>query len=166
MLNISNKSNAILDAYDKGYRAIDGKIFYKERERILIKNANGYFCFSIKCYNKKQGNVPVHRLIAYQKYGNVIFEKGIHVRHLDNNPLNNSEDNIVIGNQSENMMDKPKELRMRCAIYATSFMKKYNHDEIIEFYNLGNSYKDIMKKYNISSKGAVSFIIKQSISSK
>lgn len=44
-------------------------------------------------------------------------------------------------------------------------MQKYNHHDVIEYYNEVKSYKKVMQKFNISSKGTVSFIIRKSIES-
>lgn len=41
--------------------------------------------------------------------------------------------------------------------------KKHDHEAIIEYYNskMFPSYKDIMEKFNISSKGTLHFILKK-----
>lgn len=60
------------------------------------------------------------------------------------------------------MRDIPKKQRRINAMYGN---KKHLHNEIIEYYNKGKTYKQIMKKFNISSKGIVSYIIKKSLTS-
>jgi hypothetical protein len=116
--------------------------------------------------DKSLAKVLVHRIQAYKKYGNVIFNKDVCVRHKDSNCKNNSIDNIIIGTYSDNMMDKSQEVRMKNAVYASSFVKKHNHEEIVKMHNDGLSYSKIMKKTGIKSKGTVSFIVKKSMSSK
>ena len=63
------------------------------------------------------------------------------------------------GSHSDNMNDVPKEVRMKAASNAN---KKYS-DELVEAIKhdktSGMSYKDLMAKYNISSKGTISYII-------
>ena len=57
------------------------------------------------------------------------------------------------------MMDQSKEIRVNKASNAN---KKYSDElvlEIKEYYNSGHSYKEIMEKFNISSKGTLSYII-------
>jgi len=110
-MELNKRSRALLFAYNKGYRIINGKIINPKGKTIKGHNANGYLNFGV---NTKEfhDNVPVHRLLAYQKYGNQILEEGIVVRHLDGNSLNNLEENIVIGTQSDNMMDKTPEALM------------------------------------------------------
>lgn len=104
----------------------------------------------------------VHQLQAYQKYGDLLFNDGIVVRHLNGVPTDNSWDNICIGTHSDNMLDKPKYVRERVALKAT----RVNQDNIrplkerYEIYNLlfkGYSYSSIMKLYNIA-KGTLSYM--------
>jgi len=48
------------------------------------------------------------------------------------------------------------------AIIATRFAQKYNHQDVINYYNQVKSYNKVMQYFGISSKATVSFIIKQS----
>lgn len=164
---MENKSQQnLLDAYNKGYRVIDGQVFYKGNNVKGRIDKTRYLKISIRNLNKERCRVPVHRLLAYQKYGNKIFEKGIHVRHLDSNSLNNLDRNIQIGTPKENNMDKSKEVRLLSAINAASYTKIHNHTDIVKMYNEGMSYSKIMQETGIKSKGTISFIIRKSIESK
>jgi hypothetical protein len=100
--------------------------------------------------------------MGYLKFGDEIYTKGMQVRHLDGNPLNNSWDNIDIGTQSENMHDIPKERRVECALKATQRVKRYSDEDVLEMKRLrdnGAKYSEIMERFNISSKGTLSFIL-------
>lgn len=108
---------------------------------------------------------PFHRIQAYQKFGDKIYEDDIVVRHLDSNPLNNSWDNIEIGTHSDNMMDQPEEQRIKKASNAN---KKYSDElvlEIKEYRDLGHTYSEIMEKFNILHKGTVSNLLNSRICS-
>jgi hypothetical protein len=50
--------------------------------------------------------VRLHKLVAYVKFGNIVFEPGVVVRHLDGNSMNNSLDNIDIGSNYDNVKDR------------------------------------------------------------
>lgn len=103
--------------------------------------------------------VSIHRLQAYQKFGDDIYEEGIEVRHLDGIRTNNSYENIEIGTSSDNKFDIPIEIRK---IKSSNANKKYSDElvlEIKEYYNSGHTYKETMEKFNISSKGTLSYII-------
>lgn len=163
------KTNLVLlHAYDLGYRCDDlGNVTSKKGQLIPYTDSRGYLSFSVRIYppihhKKISRHLPVHRLQAYQKYGDKIFEKGIHVRHLNGNPLDNRVENILIGSASENMMDKPKEVRSWCAINASNSIRKFSNLEMIEikkFHNEFKSYEKTMKKFNIGSKGTLHRIL-------
>lgn len=154
----------LLKCYEKGYRINkEGKIYYKNNLRKGYIQYHGkipYLKLSIRLKDKIC-NIPVHRLQAYQKYGDRLFENGMEVRHLNGNSLDNSYDNIAIGTHSENMFDKSKEERLKQANIATSYMKKHNHEKIYDYYIKCKSYKETMKKFNISSKGTLHFILEK-----
>ena len=136
------------------------RLFQKKQKlslRLKYTNPN-YYCFNIKNNENKTCRILVHRLQAYQKFGDEIFKEGVVVRHLDNNSLNNSFDNIAIGTQLDNILDRPSEERLNHAKYASSFSQKYNHKEIYNFYMQTKSYKLTMEKFNISSKGVINYI--------
>ena len=90
-----------------------------------------------------------------------IYKKGIVVRHLNGNKIDNSHNNISIGTQSQNMLDRPVEERKKHAMKATKAMMKYkNVNEIIKYHEKnGKSYKKTMKKFNISSTGTLHYIL-------
>ena len=159
-------TKALMCAVKKGYTIDDeGEVFYKGKKRSL-KKVSGYYCFTIRVdFDEKVKIVMAHRLQAYKKYGNKIFKKGVEVRHLDSNSLNNSKDNIGIGTPKQNASDKDKSVRMRAVLIATSFIRKHDHEKIIKLHKEGFSYKQIMEKLNIKSKGAISFAIRKSIKS-
>lgn len=171
-MKIRNK--LMLGCYSKGYRIDDqGNVINPKGKQIKCfvdgKNGKPYLCFSfkdirIKNYAKK---VLVHRLQAYQKYGDKIFEEGIVVRHLDSNSFNNKKDNIVIGNQKENNLDKPKNVSSRAALIAT----RKNQNDIrsedersiiyLKLYK-GLTYKEIMSQHDVP-KGTLSYMKNKSI---
>lgn len=122
-------------------------------------DSNGYFNANLRTKKRNTNMLKVHRLQAYQKYGNKLFEEGIQVRHLDGNKENNTWNNIAIGTQSENQMDIPKQIRIKRALTASSNIRKYNKEEVKKFHRVSKSYKRTMEKFNISSKGTLNYIL-------
>ena len=100
--------------------------------------------------------VKVHRLQAFQKFGHAIYEPGIHVRHLNSNHQDNSDANIALGTASENMMDKPKEIRVRVSSLANL---KHDHPAIRAFFDECQSYSLTMRRFGLTSKGTLHYIL-------
>ena len=165
ILSIKNKK--LVEAYEKGYRVINGELYNPQGNLLKGFLTDGYKCFKMylgRRPNRKGVNVKVHRLVAYQKYGDKLFEENIETRHLDNNKLNNFEDNITIGTHSQNMMDKPKEQRLDVSINAASHLRRWTDEEekaIREFHNEHRSYAMTMKQFGITSKGSLFYILKK-----
>lgn len=158
---MSKMNGLIIAVYRKGYRVTrEGNVLGLKKKTLSNKtiNKNGYHYFSFR-FNGKREIVMTHRLQAYQKFGNTLFSKYKVVRHKDGNCLNNSWDNILIGTQSENMLDIPKNTRVKRALHASSFLTKYNKDEIREFHQKHKSYKKTMKRFEITSKGALHYVL-------
>ena len=159
---------ALVYAYNKGYRIINGNIYSPNNKLLKNQNSKSYSKFNIY-YSKQYINLKVHRLVAFQKYGNKLFEKGIVVRHLDGNPQNNLEENIVIGTASENRLDIPVSKRISLATNAAKHLRKFGDSEIDKIrneHNKGLSYNKLMEKYNITSKGTMSYLINHKYLSK
>lgn len=153
--------NIIITAYEKGFRVTkDGKLLNPKREVLSPhKNKSGYYIFSYRFKNKVI-QCKVHRLQAFQKYGDSLFEKGIVTRHLNNVSTDNSEKNIAIGTQKDNIMDMPEQERTKKALHASSFIRKYNKFYVQDYHNLnGKSYKKTMQFFNISSKGTLHYLL-------
>ena len=157
----SKINKAVVYAFEKGYRVREDGVVVNPKGGIIkgsIGNS-GYKKFNIVLNSKERYPVYIHKLCAYQKYGDIAFQADC-VRHLDGNPLNNCPDNIKIGTQSDNMMDMPKEVRQKKAEYATSFVRKYNKNEVRDFYKQnGNSYKKTMNHFGMTSKGTLWFVL-------
>jgi len=115
-------------AYDKGYRvAPDGKVYHQSGREVRPHiDTGGYLRMTIND-NGKRTNFGVHRLVAYQQFGEEYMKDGIMARHLDSNKHNNRHDNIAIGTHSDNSMDRPEQQRREVA--ATG-RRKYTDEEI------------------------------------
>lgn len=152
----------LLHIYNMGYRISEkGEIINPKGKTIKgSKNKENRIFINLRIKNYFI-RVSAHRLQAYQKFGDLIFDKKIVVRHLNGLPFDNSFFNIEIGSQSENMMDRPADIRMAHSKHASSFNKKHNHEEILDFYNNCKSYKKTMDKFNLTSKGTLNFILKK-----
>jgi hypothetical protein len=161
---LSRSKEAVLLAYQKGYRVIDGRVLSPRGIwRKLQKDRKGYWTLGMRLSNpRSQIPIGVNVMVAYQKFGDKILEDGIVVRHLDGNSQNNLDYNIAIGTQSENVMDNKPEVRMKVAINAASKKRIFTDAEmnlIREENKNGANYPTLMKKYDISSKGTLWHIL-------
>lgn len=154
------RNEALIESYNLGYRIING-ILYNPKNTVVdgMLSKSGYKFYSFRCSNhtKKSTSVYYHRLVALQKYGTKIFEKDIVVRHLDGNKINNSIENIVIGSQSDNMFDVPKDIRICRTKKSIVKTLKLTHDVVLSIqndYKKTQSYKYITEKYGISKSTA------------
>jgi hypothetical protein len=105
-----SKLKEVLDEIIKKGYTIDNFGIVKNPKGKVIKGSvyDNYIKFSAKTSISKSFPVRIHRFQAYIKFGDEIFKEGVVVRHLDGNSLNNEWDNIAIGTQSDNMMDRPE----------------------------------------------------------
>jgi len=79
-----------IEAKNRGYKILyNGNVVNKNGKSIGTHGSTNYIYFSFRV-NKKIVKIYAHRLQAFQKYGDKIYENGIEVRHLDGNLLNNS----------------------------------------------------------------------------
>jgi len=152
--------HAEMTAYNLGYRITElGKIINPKGDLINGYKHKNYMQFGLRLPIGVR-YVSVHRLQAFQKYGDSMYAEGIVVRHFNGVSVDNSWDNILIGTQKDNMSDIPEAIRLSRAIYASSFKKKFDSVTIkIWHEENGNSYKKTMLHFSISSKGTLHHIL-------
>lgn len=148
-------------SYKRGYFVDNsGQMFTPKKSLVKTKNKKGYIRCTVSV-DGKNITLTAHRLVAYQKYGDKIYEDGVVVRHLDGNKINNTHENIMIGSNRDNCMDVPDEQRLKKAINASKKTIKYDADEVYNFYiECGRSRKKTQEHFNISSGGTLHYILK------
>lgn len=137
-MELNHSNIAIVNCHNKGYR-IDksGEMFNPKGIRLkkLITKDN-YYYFGIKDENRKSRQITYHRFQAYQKYGNEIFKDGIVTRHKNGIRTDNSWDNILIGSQTDNILDITSDKRILKSANSTLKTRKYSNEFILEIKNL------------------------------
>ena len=162
--NIKNRigNQLIIKCYEAGFRATpEGYIISHKGKRVGSDRGDGRIAFkSIVDDNGISRSLLAHRFIAYQLYGDKIFEKGIIVRHLNDNPSDNRFENISLGTRKDNTRDGKKNgvvygpgkyKGQHGAIYR--YYKKYGWSKTQRDFNLGynmlfyikNNYKPTLK---------------------
>jgi predicted XRE-type DNA-binding protein len=161
----TQKKHKVAHAYDKGYRIIDGQL-YNPKNKILKGSihAQGYRRTGIIMHGK-YCEFYHHALCAYQKFGEIIFQKDIVVRHLDNDKLNNTESNIDIGTVKDNCRDMGKERLSQLSKQAHNTKKRLKDplllQEIFQTIELNTlSNQKIADKFGIDRKTVATLIKK------
>jgi len=182
----SKSAEHLLDAYAKGYRVVDGNVFTPGGRQLTLRvqrtRGRGYLDFSARLYSravsKHSHHICVHQLVAYQKFGDAVFEPGIVVRHLDGDCRNNLPDNIALGTDHDNYMDRPPEDRMQHACIAATHKRKFSDEQmekIRAFFveatawdaehrrrgskTVPSAFERTMTEFGISSKGTMHHIL-------
>lgn len=168
-------NKALVFAYTKGYRVDSEGLLYNPKGEKLspTKDTCGYLKFNL-VIEKKSNTIYLHRLQAYQKFKNLVFNEGIQVRHLNDIKVDNSYGNIEIGTQVDNRQDIPPELRkeyskagLQKAVKAAALKCRRFTDEevksIRQDYKACKSYKKVMLKYKINSKGTLHYILNNAL---
>jgi hypothetical protein len=111
MKSISKQNRITKIAFERGYRvsACGNKVsgIKCSELRLSTQNKRGKFyrSFNIRVEGMST-RVYVHKLQAFQKFSETMFAEGTVVRHMNDKSLDNSYENIEIGSQLDNMMDK------------------------------------------------------------
>ena len=153
----------------RGYRVLeDGKVqsftgtILKPRMRYGRRENLPYACFSARTVcGSTTSEVMVHRMQAYQLYGDEAFFEGMVVRHLNGNSLDNSAANIAIGTHSENMLDRDPEARKAHALTAARVNRKLTFDQVRrlkEDRQKGLTYAKLGAKYGVSATTAFDIV--------
>lgn len=133
----------------KGYTIDkDGIISNPQSKKLKGCVYDKYLKISVRTSENSSFPVRVHKFQAYVKFGDKIFEKGIVVRHLDGDSLNNKWDNIAIGTQSQNMMDRPEIDRKNHSDGKGKITEEIK-DKIKLYFENGDSIRLISKKVDV-----------------
>lgn len=152
-------------AWLAGYKVTKlGEVISPRGRNRKLRNNRGYLTFSFS-YEGRSVPLAVHKLVAAQKYEEAYWSDALAVaRHLNGNSLDNCWSNIVIGTQSENMLDKLPEARVAHAIKAASSLRKFNDQQMKEirdlYFNQGLSYNELSERLKIS-KSTLSYYLSE-----
>ena len=98
---------------ERGYKHDEEGNIIGVRGKKLVLSANpinGYLRFYV-CVKRVNGKatvrtIPVHRFVAWCKFGREMLDRKLVVRHMDGNRTNNRPENLEIGTYSDNMQDR------------------------------------------------------------
>lgn len=126
---LSKSNQGILIAFRKGYTVSEnGNVYNPKGKQLAVNAAAGKYPTITVTEDNVSYNVPVHRLAAYCFYGSEMFKTGLLVRHLNGNVLDVRRENIALGTQSENSMDRPQYQRVLTAVKGRKAQKRRAHN--------------------------------------
>lgn len=162
---MSKTNQAVVEAYTRGYRVLeDGTVINPSGKELKCpEGSNGYKRFSISCLGGIRP-IFVHKLQAYQKFGNLVFSTKSVVRHLNGNKLDNSFNNIEIGSSRDNYFDIPESKRVEAAKKTSASLKKLTLDQvnqIREEVKSGATHSSVANKYCISRSFVTNIVNKK-----
>jgi len=160
---MSTKTDAVIMAYNQGYRvSADGLEVISPYSGLPLKlqlNNKGYLEFKIQ--EKYRVSVRVHRLQAYQKYGDKLLIDGVLVRHLNGDSKDNNVNNIALGTYSDNAFDKSELNRTEHALKGSRSQRKLSWEQMEQLRQDrtdGATYKVLCERYEVA-KSTVSYIV-------
>lgn len=164
-----SKSQELLRyVYAKGYRVTAAGVVLnpqgQPRKSVRrVTRGMAYFIFNV-LYADVSRPVPVHRLVAYQKYGEEMFKHEA-VRHKNGDSLDNSPKNIVLGSQSDNMLDRDPAARREHALKASRTLRQFTYEQAEQIRadrNGGMLIRELCEKYG-AHKSTISMIVNRKL---
>lgn len=169
MTNFSESSLEIIEAYKKfGYwSTMNGVVLNRYNHPVELKKKESkgtrqvtptyYYVFIPRDLKNRECNpVRVHRFVAYCKYKEKALERGTLIRHKNNDSLDNSWDNLLIGTTRDNTLDIPKEIRKERALRGGVKKRKLTRNEAIEIrtmYKTGKwTHIKLAEKFNVCKR--------------
>lgn len=155
-------ADRVREAFRQGYRVTEmGQVISPHSGKPLKAQLNsGYYRFNLNTPGFR-GMVTVHRLAAFQWFGEALFKAGIQVRHLNGNAKDNSRDNIAIGTATENHRDKAPGVHQAVSAAGGRARRALSDAQLMEFRRdraNGATYKQLRAKYGLA-KSTVSYIV-------
>ena len=143
--------------YSLGYRLKAQQLVTPKGRIIPINEAKAGYLYSTVWDKelKKSVRITIHRFTAYIKYGSKLYDHQV-VRHKDDNKQNNDPENLLLGSQLDNLLDKGEDARSRDSKLGslTAGLKraKLSNNDIEEILRKLKfiTRKELTKEYNCS----------------
>ena len=89
-MELSKKNKLVLETFQEGYDiSKEGWLIRKDGsiKKEFRVGKNGYLFVSLRLPLDKRGQVSIHKLQAYKKFGELMFKPNMVVRHIDGDNL-------------------------------------------------------------------------------
>lgn len=154
-----SKMKQVLEFLVKEGYTIDKQGIVRNNKGVILpgSKSDGYLKFSVRTDFTSSYAMRFHKFQAYVKYGDKIFERGQVVRHLNDVKDDNSYENIVLGSQTQNMMDR-KESHRKSHIKNKGGIPEDIQEKILFDRRIGLSYRALVDKYGIPKSTIMDFV--------
>jgi len=154
---MSKANEATVLAHRKGYRVTDrGEVVNAvgrvRKCQVKAGNGDARLVFNVAIGGGMRYPIMVHKLQAYQKFGDAMFTPGVLVRHLDENAFNNHPDNIALGTPVDNAMDRQpraRQLHAQKGLRGQGLASEDTWGAIEADHAAGMGYKKLRAKYGV-----------------
>jgi hypothetical protein len=165
-LRTTTRARATRQALERGYHVTEEGVVIspKGKRRKAQVGSRGYQQFSYVLKTKAGSvntSIRVHQLVAYQKFGDAAMLEKVVTRHLDGNPANNHVDNIKIGSDLDNHLDKSPEVLALAGIRISRSNRALTDQQVCDLRedrSNGMKYKDLSKKYKLAKASCISIV--------
>jgi hypothetical protein len=100
--------------------------------------------------------ILVHQIVAYQKYGEKMFQEELLCRHKNNDKTDFRSENIILGTSLDNHNDNPIEMKrelIRNGKKSARSLRTFTDQQVREIrslYQNGHSVRSLSGKYNVA----------------
>ncbi len=153
-----------VEAYNRGYYVDDEGVVQGPRGvRVVSAGHNDFMRFSLadKARPGKHINVAVHKLAAYQLYGDEVANPKWRIKHKDYDRHNNRPDNIELATHSDIMLGTPQTQRWLYGVNAAKKRRRLSDAQLVEFRAMraaGATLSKLVKHFGIA-KSTASYIM-------
>ncbi len=153
----------VMEAHRRGYYVDEWGAVRSPRGKTRATNVDdaGFYRFNIWEVGRSRGHVPVHRLVAYQLYGDRALDERLFVRHLNTDRLDNRPENIELATRSVIQMDIEHSKRLAYAVNAASYLRRLTEGQVAELRAMrqaGATLKVLCARFGIA-KSTASYIV-------
>lgn len=153
---------AVIEAHARGYRVLeDGTVRGMRGVRRVTFDDVGFARFNVARRGGGRFNVYVHKLAAYQLFGELAFAEGARVIHLNNARADNRLENIALGTQDDVMQNRPQVQRLLWSLHAARSLRSLDSKQLQMFRDMraaGASLNELAKCFGIA-KSTASYIV-------
>jgi hypothetical protein len=130
---MSKRNDAVRAAHARGYVVTEtGAVISGKGKRLRLRMSGDppYPTFSLNMGGQTMP-LPVHRLAAFQKFGERAFDPNLMVRHKNGVHRDSFPSNLLLGTAHDNAMDQPAAVRAARAQRARAARMKFRAPETL-----------------------------------